>query len=79
MSLDATTRLFLATDGVTDQPGGAKRLAFGYGRLVRTIARHRDGGLDQVLQGVRAELDAYAAQELRRDDLTIVAFAPRLA
>ncbi len=77
--LDPTTRLFLATDGVTDQVGGTRRLAFGYGRLIRTITRHLDRPLDQVLHAVKAELDAYAAGERRRDDLTVVALAPRLA
>jgi hypothetical protein len=32
-----------------------------------------------VLAGVKADLGAYAGREVRRDDATIVALAPRLA
>lgn len=39
--LDAGTRLFLVSDGVTDQPGGARRVAFGHQRLMRSIAPSR--------------------------------------
>jgi serine phosphatase RsbU (regulator of sigma subunit) len=77
--LDSATRLFLASDGVTDQPGGARRTAFGHQRLMRSIAQHRDGSLEQVLAGVKADLNAYAGRETRRDDATIVALAPRLS
>jgi hypothetical protein len=31
-----------------------------------------------VLQGVKAEFDAYTEGEVRRDDLAMVAIAPRL-
>jgi serine phosphatase RsbU (regulator of sigma subunit) len=77
--LDPATRLFLVSDGVTDQPGGTRRIAFGHQRLMRSIARHRDGSLERVLAGVKADFDSYTKQELRRDDATIVAIAPRLA
>lgn len=78
VSLDPSTRLFMATDGVIDQPGGARQTAFGHERLMHSIARHRDGGLERVLEDVKAGLDAYAAGQPRRDDATIVAFVPRL-
>jgi serine phosphatase RsbU (regulator of sigma subunit) len=77
--LDAATRLFLVSDGVIDQPGGARQTAFGHERLMRSIARHHTGSLERVLAGVKAEFDAYAALEPRRDDATIVAVVPRLA
>jgi serine phosphatase RsbU (regulator of sigma subunit) len=77
--LDRSTRLFLVSDGVIDQPGGARRTAFGYRRLMQAIARHHDGSLEQVLAAVQAELHSYAGAEVRRDDATIVALAPRLA
>ena len=65
---------------MTDQPGGPRRIAFGHQRLMRSIARHhRDGGLERVLAGVKAEFEAYAEREPRRDDATILALAPRLA
>jgi serine phosphatase RsbU (regulator of sigma subunit) len=76
--LDDTTRLFLVTDGLTDQPGGAKGLAFGFRRLVRTLADHQGEPLAGALEGVKSALAAYTAREPRRDDLTLVAFRPRL-
>jgi hypothetical protein len=46
---------------------------------MQAIARHHDGSLEQVLAAVQAELHSYAGAEVRRDDTTIVALAPRLA
>ncbi len=72
-------RLLLVSDGVIDQPGGEKQIAFGYERLLRSIARHRADRLERVLAGVKGEFDAYTGGEVRRDDVTMVAIAPRLA
>ncbi len=77
--LTPDTRLYLVSDGVTDQPGGARRIAFGYERLMRSIARHRDDRLERALAGVKADFEAYTGRESRRDDATIVALVPRLA
>jgi len=77
--LDGATRLLLVSDGVIDQPGGAKRIAFGYDRLQRSIVRHRAGSLEQMLEAVKAEFNAYEEGEARRDDVTMIAIAPNLA
>jgi serine phosphatase RsbU (regulator of sigma subunit) len=76
--LDRATRLVLVSDGVIDQPGGPKQIAFGYERLRRSIARHRAGSLEDVLAGLKAEFDSYTQGEPRRDDVTMIAVAPRL-
>jgi sigma-B regulation protein RsbU (phosphoserine phosphatase) len=76
--LDSSTRLLLATDGVTDQPGGPRQIVFGYERLRRSLARQRAERLEGVLEGVKAEFDACTEGQVRRDDLTMVAIAPRL-
>lgn len=76
--LTPATRLFLVSDGVTDQPGGARRIAFGFGRLMRSIGRHRGGDLETALAGVKADFASYTEHESRRDDATIVGLKPRL-
>jgi serine phosphatase RsbU (regulator of sigma subunit) len=76
--LDETTRLFLVTDGITDQPGGPKGLAFGFRRLVRGLTEHQGAPLARALEGVASSLAAYAAREPRRDDLTLIGFRPKL-
>lgn len=78
LPLTDPTRIFLATDGMVGQPGGARRMAFGYRRLMRLIAERADAPLERVLHGLKAEFAAYAGDEPRRDDMTVVAFAPRL-
>lgn len=77
--LDHATRLLLVSDGVTDQPGGQRQIAFGHQRLQRSIARHAASSLEQLLESVKADFDAYTEGEVRRDDVTMVAIAPRLA
>jgi serine phosphatase RsbU (regulator of sigma subunit) len=77
--LDASTRLLLATDGVIDQPGGPKQIAFGYERLRRSFARQGTKRLEGAIEGMKVAFDTYAQGEVRRDDVTMVAIAPRLA
>jgi len=77
--LNPATRLLLATDGMIDQPGGKKQIAFGYERLRRSFARQRADRLEGAVEGIKAEFDSYAQGEVRRDDVTMVAIAPRLA
>jgi serine phosphatase RsbU (regulator of sigma subunit) len=78
LPLDSATRLFLVSDGLIDQPGGPKRLAFGYRRLTRSLAAGADDALRAVVDSLRIELDSHALLQPRRDDVTILALSPRL-
>lgn len=71
---DAAATFYVATDGFKDQPGGEKRLPFGKGRLLALLAEVRDLELDQQRQQLLQALADYAGSEVRRDDITLVAF-----
>ena len=44
--------------------------------MTETIAQQRHLPLAQQLEEIRAQLDSYRGKQLRRDDMTIVAFRP---
>jgi len=62
------------TDGMIDQIGGAKHIAFGKQRIRNAMLRARDlpmGGFAEALMGAHAD---YQAGHSRRDDLTLFCF-----
>lgn len=68
------TRVFITTDGLIDQVGGPKRIAFGKRRLRRLLFEHR--ALPLAVQGERVmqALREYQGGQTRRDDLTLFGF-----
>lgn len=72
--LNTGSRVFISTDGIIDQIGGPKGIAFGKRRLRQQLMTHRNLSLPE--QG-RALLDAfhrYQGQQTRRDDVTLFGF-----
>lgn len=66
--------VFVTTDGLIDQVGGAKAIAFGKRRLRELLVAHRvlaPAALNRVLQ---RELQAWQGEHHRRDDLTFFCF-----
>ncbi len=78
VALTADTRLLLHTDGIIDQVGGARRIAFGYRRFAAVVQQHRDDSLASMTEALERAFSDYAADEPRRDDLTVLAFRPVL-
>jgi len=74
--LGADTKLFLTTDGVIDQLGGPRHIAFGYSRFMNIVDSHASKGLDEVLGALERELGEYAGPEKRLDDVTVLAVRP---
>ncbi len=72
--LQEDTRMFMHTDGITDQIGGPRHIAFGYNLLAKLIQRHSGRDLATTLAAIEAEISNYAGDEPRRDDLTVLAF-----
>ncbi|MFZ6644466.1 SpoIIE family protein phosphatase [Undibacterium sp. TJN25] len=66
--------VFAATDGIIDQIGGAKNIAFGKQRLRDALLRHRKLPMQQLGQVLASEQKAYQGQQRRRDDLTFFGF-----
>ncbi|KYO51431.1 SpoIIE family protein phosphatase [Tistrella mobilis] len=69
----------LWTDGVTDHVGGPSRRLFGRRRMAALLASHADLPLADRLRALTAALDDWRGAEARRDDMTLVAFRPRLS
>ncbi|MEW6765615.1 MAG: SpoIIE family protein phosphatase [Pseudomonadota bacterium] len=72
--LSPGTSVFITTDGIIDQVGGPKRIAFGKKRLRQMLLEHR--ALPVAEQGeciIKAFRD-YQGEQTRRDDVTLFGF-----
>lgn len=68
------TLMFVTTDGLIDQIGGPKEIAFGKRRVREAIYAHRDAPTTQISQAVLDVLRKWQGQQRRRDDLTFFCF-----
>ncbi|MFG6487807.1 SpoIIE family protein phosphatase [Roseateles sp. BYS78W] len=68
------TVLLTCTDGLIDQIGGPKSIAFGKRRLREALVRHRDLPMTDLGAALMQDLSVYQGSQLRRDDLTLFAF-----
>ena len=62
---------YLATDGFFDQPGGDRRLPFGYNRMKRILIKYREKTIDEIIGLLLKELEDYKDKETQRDDIGI--------
>lgn len=76
VALQPGMRFYLATDGLPDQIGGDRRSSFGRARLRDLILRLQPHTLAQQIAHIRHALDDFQGQQVRRDDVTLLAFAP---
>jgi len=68
--------LFLTTDGLTDQIGGPRDIAFGKRRLREQLLAGRAGCALHLAQSLLDDLSAWQGKQPRRDDLTFFSFRP---
>lgn len=73
MTLQHGARIFLYTDGVTEAQNLANEL-FGEERLLESLRKHGQLPLQEMLQAVRADIDAFAGEAEQFDDITMLAF-----
>jgi len=66
--------LLACTDGLIDQIGGAKSIAFGKRRLRDTLVQHRELPMKELAAALMREFADYQGSEIRRDDLTLFGF-----
>ena len=66
-------RIFLYTDGVTEAQNPAHEL-FGEERLLQSLGRYGKMPLQQMLEAVRGDIDAFAGEAEQFDDITMLAF-----
>ena len=72
--LDPQTLVCCTTDGLTDQIGGPKNIAFGKRRLRQAILGYRPWPAAEITRLLMLELRTYQDQHSRRDDVTFLAF-----
>lgn len=63
--------LFVCTDGLTDQIGGPKDIAFGRRRALELICRHRDESPATICETLRRALAEWQGAQPGRDDVTL--------
>ncbi len=68
------TLVFVTTDGLIDQIGGARDIAFGKRRVREAILAHRAAPAATVAQAVLEQLRLWQGEHHRRDDLTFLCF-----
>jgi len=66
--------VFVATDGIIDQIGGAKNIAFGKRRIRDVMVACRNLPMTTFAEALMHEQKAYQGAHLRRDDLTFFGF-----
>lgn len=74
--LEPGSLIFIATDGLTDQIGGAKHIAFGKRRVFESLLANCDRPAAEIGQGLLHSLSQWQGEQNRRDDLTF--FCARL-
>ncbi|MGV7207701.1 SpoIIE family protein phosphatase [Oxalobacteraceae bacterium A2-2] len=70
------TLLFLTTDGLIDQIGGSKDIAYGKRRMRDVLLAQRGQPAAQVAQAMLEDFGAWQGAQPRRDDLTFFCFRP---
>ncbi|QEI05358.1 SpoIIE family protein phosphatase [Pigmentiphaga aceris] len=76
VALTPGSLLFITTDGLIDQIGGPRRIAFGKRRACDAILAHRNDTAAAICDHLRQALADWQGPQTRRDDLTL--FCARL-
>jgi sigma-B regulation protein RsbU (phosphoserine phosphatase) len=66
--------VYLFTDGLLDQLGGDKRIAFGRRRLRATLLEHRSRSLPEQRSALVEALHRWQGDEVRKDDVSAIGF-----
>jgi hypothetical protein len=72
IDLKLGTRLFVATDGLCDQIGGRKAIAYGWNRFHASIKNHAIADVRRQGEQVLKDFVDYQGEQMRRDDITFV-------
>jgi serine phosphatase RsbU (regulator of sigma subunit) len=75
LQLENCQTFFMASDGVLDQPGGDKSLAFGPRRLIQHLESHRHFGAEALMMQTKTVVDTWRGRETRRDDVSALSFS----
>jgi len=65
----------MGSDGIFDQPGGANRRAFGPKRWIEALEANRHESAEGLVRKLHDVVTDWRGQEVRRDDLSALAFS----
>jgi signal transduction histidine kinase len=65
---------YLTTDGLIGQPGGPKRIPFGWQRCYEVLRQNCGKPFAEQKAGLLAAFNAYKGDEEQRDDITVLGF-----
>jgi serine phosphatase RsbU (regulator of sigma subunit) len=74
LSLKPGSRVYITTDGIIDQIGGPKQIAFGKKRLKKAIMECASKSMEQQKAHIMDTFYKYQGEHLRRDDVSIFGF-----
>lgn len=74
LELETGMRIYIATDGITDQVGGKKGFPFGKRRLMRFMEENMETPITDQKEALKCLLAEYQGDETRRDDVTVLGF-----
>lgn len=74
LELKEGTSFYLTTDGIVDQIGGSKRIAFGKKRLMEIIHDNHLKPMSEQAEIILKQYYHYKGDESQRDDNTMIAF-----
>ena len=77
VALPPGARIFLASDGLTDQVGGERGFPYGKRRFLEFVEQKRGMPIAALGADLAAELQRYQGGESRRDDVTVIGFELR--
>jgi serine phosphatase RsbU (regulator of sigma subunit) len=76
IQLDEGSLVFVTTDGLTDQIGGPKSIAYGKRRVREQLLARRNESAAAAAEGLLNDMRAWQGDQPRRDDLTFFCFRP---
>ena len=74
LAIPAGSLLFITTDGLLDQIGGARDIAYGKRRMREQLLAQRDAPAGDVAAALLQDSAAWQGKQPRRDDLTFFCF-----
>ena len=74
LAIPAGSLLFITTDGLLDQIGGARDIAYGKRRMRELLLAQRDSSAGDVAAALLQDSAAWQGAQPRRDDLTFFCF-----
>ncbi|WP_218968348.1 SpoIIE family protein phosphatase [Janthinobacterium sp. 35] len=74
LAMPAGSLLFITTDGLLDQIGGARDIAYGKRRMREQLLAQRDAPAGDVAAALLQDSAAWQGKQPRRDDLTFFCF-----